>query len=138
MRPGETMARTGVRVLIVDDHDETRELMTIVLTRSGYEVQAVNSGQLALEAALRLKPDVILLDVMMPEMDGFTVLTRLKDDPRTAPIPVIVVTAKVQQQVRADAIASGAAGYIGKPVSRDELLAGIRAALGVRQPTAHR
>lgn len=121
--------RPSVRVLVVDDHDETRELITLMLARRGFTILATNRGASALAAAVDERPDVILLDVMMPEMDGFTVLRRLKGDARTAAIPVIVVTAKVQEQVRSDAYTIGADYWIGKPFTRDELVAGIRAVL---------
>ncbi len=122
--------RMSARVLVVDDHGATRELMTVMLSHLGFEVEAVSTGAAAFASVAASPPDVILLDVMMPDMDGFTVLTRLKDDPRTAGIPVIVLTAKVQEQVRSDARALGAAHYIGKPVTRDELVNGIRSVLG--------
>ncbi len=85
---------TGVRVLIVEDDTHTREVMRRILTKEGWAVDEAENGRIALEAIERVAPDVILLDLMMPEMDGFEFVDALRADPRWARVPVVVVTAK--------------------------------------------
>ena len=104
------------KVLLVDDDPRIRKIAQISLQGVGkWNVRAVSSGFEALEAAASERPDVILLDVMMPEMDGPTTLARLRENAELASIPVIFFTAKVQKQEVDSYLALGAAGIISKP-----------------------
>ena len=103
-------------VLAVDDTPENLDVVKGILVPA-YKVKAVTSGEMALKLAARQPPDIILLDIMMPEMDGYEVCRRLKADPATAGIPVIFLTAKDQTADEAEGFALGAADYIHKPVN---------------------
>lgn len=104
------------RVLLVDDDPRIRKIAQIALQGvAHWQVSLAASGFEALEAAAKDRPDVILLDVMMPEMDGPTTLARLKESEQTASIPVIFFTAKVQKHELDSYLALGAAGIISKP-----------------------
>lgn len=102
------------RILLVDDDPNIRKLARMSLERVGkWEVTVAVSGVEALSLAESLQPDLILLDVMMPELDGHATLSRLKSEPKTASIPVLLMTAKVPHDASKDA--SGALGVIVKP-----------------------
>ncbi|MCD6526190.1 MAG: response regulator [Desulfuromonas sp.] len=103
------------RILVVDDHEAVRQLLALVLKGKGRELQFATSGEQALQVVRQQRPDLILLDVMMPGgMDGYTVTEKLKADPQLR-CPVLIMTAKVQEQDRINAEAAGADDYIGKP-----------------------
>lgn len=103
------------RILVVDDQDAVRQLLGLVLKASGRELQFAASGEQALQIVRQQRPDLILLDVMMPGgMDGYAVTEQLKADPELS-CPVLIMTAKVQEQDRIDAESAGADDYIGKP-----------------------
>ncbi len=103
-------------ILIVDDEDDIREIasLTLELTQ-GWEVNKASSGREAIDKALTLKPDAILLDVMMPEMDGPSTFRLLQADARTSSIPVIFLTAKVQAADKRGFLQLGVCGVIAKP-----------------------
>jgi CheY-like chemotaxis protein len=104
------------KVLVVDDDEDIRLLSELALRRiGGWEVAVASSGEEALERAREQKPDVILLDVMMPRIDGPTTLAMLREEPSTANVPVIFLTAKVQQREVDRYRALGARGVIRKP-----------------------
>ncbi|HJV69972.1 putative bifunctional diguanylate cyclase/phosphodiesterase [Ideonella sp.] len=117
---------TGIKltVLIVDDTPENIDVLSAVLEGLGCELMAATSGPRALELAARRRPDLILLDVMMPGMDGFEVCRHLKDDMALADIPVIFVTARADDISTGFAV--GGADYITKPINADEVLARVR------------
>jgi two-component system OmpR family response regulator len=103
-------------VLVVDDEPDIRAIASISLGKVGrWQVTAVADGYAALEQAAALQPSVILLDMMMPGMDGLETLLRLREDSRTAGIPVLFATAKVQQQETERYLGAGACGVIPKP-----------------------
>lgn len=103
-------------VLLVDDEPDIRTIAELSLQEiGGWQVVLAESGPRALELASERRPDVILLDVMMPGMDGPTVLSRLREEPATARIPVVFLTAKVQKAEVERYVALGAAGVIHKP-----------------------
>ena len=104
-----------MKVLLVDDDPDIRLVARLALTRAGLEVAVAASGAEALEQARRDRPDAILLDWMMPEMDGPEVCRRLKQYPVFSAIPVIFLTARSQNAEVARGLAPGAAGYIVKP-----------------------
>ena len=107
----------GYKVLVVDDEPDVLLLCRVNLEFEGYEVVEASDGEEAMELVGEEQPDVVLLDVMMPKMDGWQVLTALKSDPETAEIPVVMLTAKVQDQDQIRGWSSGAADYITKPFS---------------------
>lgn len=109
------------KILVVDDLDDNRRLLGELLEESGYLVSEARDGQQALEAIQADRPDLVLLDLLMPIMDGFGVLAALKQQHGTF-LPVIVVTALVDQEVRLRALALGAHEFLAKPIDRTELL----------------
>jgi CheY-like chemotaxis protein len=118
-------------VLIVDDEEDIRELARISLERvGGLQVIAASSGQQGLELALAEQPDAILLDAMMPGMDGPATLERLKADPDTAAIPVVFLTGSVQEVERDRFMALGALGLLAKPFDPMKLADELRACVG--------
>jgi diguanylate cyclase (GGDEF)-like protein len=117
------------RVLIADDDEDIRAFLDITLGLAGFEVVHARDGVEALELVHSHSPDVVILDVMMPRMDGLEALRRLRHDARTSHIPVLMLTAKVQRQDAIEGLDSGADDYVTKPFDADELLARIRSAL---------
>ena len=106
-------------MLIVDDDASARRLLTAVLRKEGLRVAEAEAGETAITLARRIRPDLITLDIMMPKMDGWSVLTALKSDPELAAIPVIVVTVTTDRGV---ALSLGAADFMTKPVERGRLV----------------
>jgi CheY-like chemotaxis protein len=109
------------RVLIVDDDSMTVDLLCKIVRVHGHETLRAFSGPEALEQVAKDKPDVILLDLMMPEMDGFEVLRRLRAMPDSDGLPVLVVTASAERDIEARAAEAGANGCLHKPVDFGEL-----------------
>jgi two-component system cell cycle response regulator len=116
----------GVRALLVDDNDQNLELLEAYVEDMGCETATARDGVEALETVARWRPDVILLDVMMPRMSGFQCLVRLKSDPTTRTIPVLIVTALNEVADMERAREAGADDYITKPVNKVELLQKVR------------
>lgn len=131
---GDAMVRplTGVRVLVVDDLEQNRKLMHAVLEPRGFVVRSEASGQAALEALAECEVDVVLLDVLMPVMDGYETCERIKADPRTAMLPVVMVTASGTQQ-RLRALEVGADDFVTKPFDQAELVARVRSLARVKR-----
>jgi two-component system, OmpR family, phosphate regulon response regulator PhoB len=117
-------------VLVADDDADILALVTLRLRRDGYEVAQARNGEDALRLARDLQPDAAVLDVMMPRMTGLDVLAALRADERTSGIPVIVLTARVQQEDAARARAAGAVEYVTKPFSPHDLSARLKTLLG--------
>jgi two-component system, OmpR family, phosphate regulon response regulator PhoB len=113
-------------VLVADDDADILALVTLRLRRDGYEVAQARNGEDALRLARDLQPDAAVLDVMMPRMTGLDVLAALRADERTSGIPVIVLTARVQQEDAARARAAGAVEYVTKPFSPHDLSARLK------------
>ncbi len=103
------------KILVVDDEERVREMLGFRLKLFGYEVLEASNGEEALEVATREKPDLVLLDIMMPGMDGFQVCSRLKRNEETKDIPVVILTAKADAKDVTRAVNSGAADYVVKP-----------------------
>ncbi|SNR89141.1 two-component system, OmpR family, phosphate regulon response regulator PhoB [Humidesulfovibrio mexicanus] len=117
-------------VLVVEDHPETRELLCYHLTSAGYVARSAGAGQQALELAQRIRPDLVLLDVMLPGgMDGLEICRRLKQDERTRMVPVIMLTALGDEVDRIVGLELGAEDYVSKPFSPRELLLRVKALL---------
>lgn len=114
-------------ILIVDDNQNERSRLERLLSGAGYLVATAENGQQALESAKRSKPDAILMDVNMPVMDGFAATRALRGDAITKAIPVVLVTAKDQKADKAWGQMLGAAGYVTKPYSDEQVLAQVRA-----------
>jgi diguanylate cyclase (GGDEF)-like protein len=117
------------RVLVADDEEDIRAYLEVTLELAGYEVLPASDGVEALELARTRRPDIVLLDVMMPRMDGHEVLRRLRDDARTSHLPVVLLTALGRRHQRIEGLDAGADDYVTKPFEADELLARLRAAL---------
>ena len=120
-------------ILIVDDEAANRELLEAILTGAGYQVEQADGGQAALARVAAAPPDLVLLDLMMPGMNGFEVCQRLKRDPVTAAVPVIVVTVLSQVTAKESALTSGADDFLAKPVVPEDLLTRVAAMLKVRR-----
>jgi len=110
------------KILVVDDQKHIVRLVQITLEKAGYEVVTAYDGVEALEQVEKENPDMIVLDVMMPRMDGFEVLSRLQADPRHQHIPVIMLTAKAQDADIFKGWQSGVSSYLVKPFNPRELL----------------
>lgn len=119
----------ALTVLLVEDDPDIQLITRLALRKSGYNVSVVSNGRQALDAVRTAQPDVVLLDWMMPELDGLETCRQLKANPATAGIPVVFLTAKSQEQEIARGLALGATGYITKPFDALSLGAQIRALL---------
>jgi putative two-component system response regulator len=122
---GGTLLTTGADVLVVDDQEENRELVEELLDAAGYRVRLAADGEAALAEVERELPDCVVLDVMMPRLDGFAVCARLKADPRTQFVPVIMLTALSEVADKVRGLDAGADDFLNKPVRREELLARV-------------
>jgi len=120
-------------ILIVDDEALNRDLMALVVRSQGWEPLAAVDGEQALTLALERLPQLVLLDVMMPGIDGCEVARRMKADPRTAGIPVVMVSALDDQESRVRGLAAGAEDFLSKPVNRIELCTRVRNLLRLQQ-----
>jgi adenylate cyclase len=120
------------RILVVDDVPENVRLLEAVLEANGYDVVSAADGRGALELATSAEPDLVLLDVMMPELDGHAVCRQLREQEETAVLPVIMLTASEGSEKRT-AIEAGADDFIPKPFNRDELLTRIRSLLRIKR-----
>lgn len=117
------------KILLVDDDPKAVKLMGYILHKEGYEIAPALSGKEALELLSREKIDLVILDIMMPEMDGYEVCHRIRANPATAKIPVIMLTAKAMPEDRIAGYEAGADHYITKPVLPQELVATVKALL---------
>ncbi|HWT51299.1 MAG TPA: response regulator, partial [Caulobacter sp.] len=116
----------SARILVVDDIEANVRLLEAKLTAEYYEVTTAMDGPTALAIAARDLPDIILLDVMMPGMDGFTVCRKLKEDPNTRHIPVVLITALDGRADRIQGLESGASDFLTKPIDDVMLFARVR------------
>jgi DNA-binding response OmpR family regulator len=117
------------KILVVDDDMDTLRLVGLMLQHQGYRINAANSGIQAIAMAQTDKPDLILLDIMMPEMDGYEVARKLRSDPSTNNIPIIMFTAKTQVDDKVEGFEAGADDYLTKPTQPRELFAHVKAVL---------
>ena len=125
------------KILVVDDNHDSIMMLRSILETQGFSVATADSGLGAIEALQRDVPDVVLLDVMMPEMSGFEVLQRIKTTHATSKVPVIMVTAKMQDEDVMTGYQHGADYYITKPCTTKQLLYGIGLVLGRAEQAAH-
>jgi CheY-like chemotaxis protein len=124
--PSVDVGGRAARILIVDDEADNREVMDLVLAWEGFLISGAASGAEALAMVTAERPDLILLDVMMPLMSGYEVLTTIKADPATVDIPVMMVTALADSHTKTLALAAGAEDFLSKPLDRDELVRRVR------------
>jgi pilus assembly protein CpaE len=122
------------KILIIDDDVDTLRLVGLMLQRQGYQVTAAPNGSQGLAKATEDRPDLILLDVMMPDMDGYEVTRRLRKDPATATIPILMFTAKTQLDDKVTGFEVGADDYLTKPTHPTELQAHVKALLARTAP----
>src|SRR5262245_4203844 len=120
------------RILVVDDTPQNIKVLDAMLTPRGYEVIPAESGQEALAKVASERPDLVLLDIVMPGMDGYEVCRRIRSDPETALLPVVMITASGEQE-KVSAIDAGADDFITKPLDQDELMARIRSLVRIKQ-----
>ena len=128
----EPVAREKPLVLVADDDEDILDLVTFRLEHSGYAVIQARDGEEALERAMNELPDLAVLDVMMPKVDGFELTRRLRAEAVTSRMPIIVLTARAQDADVQRGFDAGADDYIRKPFSPDELRARVQAILGRR------
>jgi adenylate cyclase len=126
------VAKRPPKILVVDDVPENVRLLEAVLVSRGYEVVTANDGRAALERVQTAEPDLILLDVMMPGLDGYAVCSQLRANDDTAVLPVIMVTSSIGQE-KTKAIEAGADDFIPKPFNHNELLTRVRSLLRIKR-----
>ena len=131
------MITTPITIMIVDDELANRDALEHLLLPEGYHTVAISSGRIALKAAFEKAPDLILLDITMPDMDGFEVAQTLKDNPATSSIPIIMVTAHTGHASRVIGLDTGAEDYLTKPVDATELLLKVRNLLRLKSNVEH-
>jgi CheY-like chemotaxis protein len=120
------------QILVVDDEPYNRSMMEFMLLAEGYQVAQAHDGRQALLMARNAHPDLILLDVMMPGLSGYDVADQIKDDPRTADIPIVFVSAKCEPEDLARSLEAGV-DYIRKPFAEPELITRVRSVLRLRE-----
>ncbi|MCX6883993.1 MAG: response regulator [Verrucomicrobia bacterium] len=119
------------RILIADDEPHMLRVTELSLKKGGFDILLARNGRQAVEMASIHNPDLIVMDVVMPEMDGFEALRELKASPLTAHIPVMMLTSRGQSVIRDEAESAGAVKYVTKPFSPSQLLAEAKLAMGV-------
>jgi DNA-binding response OmpR family regulator len=117
------------KILVADDDPDILELLQLALADSGYLTSTATTGEATLQAARLSRPDLVLLDLMLPDTNGLSVLEMLRSDPITASIPVILMTAMPGTFPRLAGLELGAAGFVNKPFELSELISSIRDAL---------
>lgn len=117
------------KILIIDDDLDTLRLVTLMLQRQGYQITAATNGPQGLEKSLEVKPDLILLDLMMPDMDGYEVTRQLRANPKTVDIPILMFTAKTQLADKVTGFEVGVDDYLAKPTHPSELQSHVKALL---------
>ena len=130
-------AKKGARVLVVDDEERNRRLLVAILEAGGYSVAEAADGTQALELARQNPPDIVLLDIMMPGIDGYEVARQLKADVATKAIPVVMVTALDDRESRLRGLEAGAEEFVTKPVDRNELRIRVRNLLRLKEFSDH-
>jgi two-component system OmpR family response regulator len=140
VRGGETADEAGenlgIDVLIAEDEPSILESLDFILRRAGWSIESVTDGDAVLERVRRMPPRVLVLDVMLPKRSGFDVLKQLRADAETRSLPVLILTAKGQQQDRRIAEELGADGFVTKPYSNAEVVGAVRQLLGEHERKA--
>lgn len=118
------------KILLVDDSETILQMERMILQQDRYEVVTARDGQEGVIKALELKPDLILMDVIMPRLDGFAAVRRLRENPDTSRVPIVMVTSKAQAESMETGYESGCSDYIIKPIDGLELIAKVKSLLG--------
>ena len=121
-----TATNTGPRILIVDDERRNRQLLEVLLGSEGYRVESASTGEETLDLVRVNPPQLIMLDVMMPGLDGYQVVTRVKADPATMHVPIVLLSALDDRNSRMHGLTAGAEAFLTKPINRDEMLMVVR------------
>ncbi|MDX1378850.1 MAG: response regulator transcription factor [Anaerolineales bacterium] len=119
------------KIMVVDDDEDFTNLYKKALDTAGYDTTAVNKGSVAIEMAYLVKPDIFLIDLMMPDIDGFQLCRMIREDPVTKRIPIIIITALPDEDSREVALGAGANDYLTKPFHIDKLKARINVLVDV-------
>jgi CheY-like chemotaxis protein len=127
--PSDVLTVQAGRVLVADDEENNRTLLRELLQAHGHEVTEAVDGEQALQEVTSSSPDVVILDVMMPKLNGFAVCRRLKEDPRTATVPILLITALADRQDRLTGIGAGANDFLTKPIDTQDVLLRVRDAI---------
>ncbi len=133
MNENENVVHDKPSILIVDDVPKNLQVLINILKEEDYRVAVASSGQMALTMVEEHKPDLILLDIIMPEFDGFAVCGKLKASPETIDIPIIFLTAKTETENIVDGFKAGAVDYVTKPFNSIELLSRVKTHIAVKQ-----
>lgn len=112
-------------ILVIEDNEQNLYLVKFILEKNGYQVHVATDGQAGIEAANQLKPDLILLDIQLPVMDGYAVAQNLRANPSTAKIPIVAVTSHAMVGDRDKALPSGCNGYIEKPINPETFMSEV-------------
>jgi len=136
--PAEESPDRASRIVIADDNQQNCELLEAYLGDEGYEIVVAVDGQETLERVAAFRPDLVLLDIMMPRMSGYEVCQQMKQEPETADIPILMVTALNEPGDIERAVAAGCDDFLTKPVNRLELTTRVRTLLKVRHLTNER
>ncbi len=119
---GERKADMKSRILVIEDNEQNLYLVRFILEKSGYEIHEARDGREGIEMAMRVKPDLILLDIQLPVMDGYAVARTLRTMPDLDKVPIVAVTSYAMAGDREKTIAAGCTGYIEKPINPDTFL----------------
>ncbi|MBN1652259.1 MAG: response regulator [Deltaproteobacteria bacterium] len=122
------------RILYIEDNEQNLYLVTFILERRGYQVVAARDGRAGIEIAATSRTDLILLDIQLPVMDGYTVARQLRTNPDLARIPIVAVTSYAMAGDREKALAAGCNGYIEKPINPDTFLQQVESHLSSQKP----
>jgi CheY-like chemotaxis protein len=122
-------SRMSWSVLIVDDEPLTQDLLRLMLEPAGFRVTGAEHGLEALKKVQELKPDIMILDVMMPHMDGITVCKKIRSNPETADLPIVMLSGKTHLNAVEEGLQAGANRYLPKPMSRSDLIQNLREVL---------
>jgi two-component system cell cycle response regulator DivK len=118
------------KVLVIEDNDQNLYLVTFILEKNGYQVHSARDGREGVELAAAVKPDLILLDIQLPGMDGYAVAGKLRGNPDLAKVPIIAVTSYAMAGDREKALAAGCTGYMEKPINPGTFLRQVESHLG--------
>lgn len=121
------------KILYIEDNEQNLYLVTFILEKGGYEVCAARDGREGIDLAATVKPDLILLDIQLPLMDGYTVARQLRSNPELAEIPIVALTSYAMAGDREKALAAGCNGYIEKPINPDIFMQQVEQHLPCRE-----
>jgi CheY-like chemotaxis protein len=123
--------RRPARVLLVDDERQNRTLLEVMLEPEGYVLETAENGEKALAMVETFAPDLIILDIMMPGMNGYVVTSRVRENPATKHIPIILLSALDDRNSKAHGLGAGADAFLGKPIDRTELCRHVKQLLSM-------